>query len=124
MRTRKREDVERAFKHSLRKWAGIIVKLNKDGGAGDCALCSIFIGRYPHNGATVCDGCPISQRHPKGYGCCADTPYNEFYKLASYLALKRDDEITDDEIAEYRELARKELAFLIETYFMWKKGML
>ena len=68
-------NILKAIDGSIDKWEGIVYHNNKELGAFDCPLCTIF--NSPSLGSSVnCIGCPICKH--KKYQYCQNTPYSRY----------------------------------------------
>lgn len=66
----------KALRGSIKKWERIATGHGKDGGSTNCPLCKEFLSQN-----SPCHGCPVMQR--TGQASCRDTPYVNFYHIAS-----------------------------------------
>ena len=101
---------------SITKWRKIVEGTGTDAGIKNCPLCKEFHDGEHHTD-DLCERCPV-KLHVNDFGCF-NTPYADWY------AHHRDEHVTDIEEKDLRvrsdceacvELARKELAFLLEVY--------
>lgn len=60
------ERTRTALEKSIAKWEGIVAGTETDKGAGNCALCKLFID-------DDCVNCPVKAK--SGAGWCNNTPY-------------------------------------------------
>jgi hypothetical protein len=85
-----------ALEGSIRKWQDIVAGTGVDEGSDNCPLCWLFI-------SNECKGCPVSTF--TGRSRCHGTPYED------WNAANENDGLAHT--AEFKELAQKELDFLI-----------
>lgn len=70
------EVLEEALDRSIEKWEKIERGETGDGGAKDCALCSLFYKDCYKQDPSDCVGCPVRLR--TGLRYCRNTPYSSW----------------------------------------------